>query len=145
MKINIKGKRLAAIDYGKRRIGVAVCDIFHIAITPITTIDRNDKNSFDKLVTLLTNEKAEALVVGIPIKHDGSESEIAGEIKEFAELLHKSTDLNVYFQDEAYSSKNAVRTMLEIGTKKKNRRRKGNTDRFAAAIILREFLNENEN
>lgn len=141
---DIKGKKIGAIDYGKKRIGFAKCDIFHVTVTPVTTFITTDANYFEDIINTIQNENIDALVIGIPLLHDNSESAISEEIKIFAEKLKRITGLNVYFQDEAYSSKIAVQTMVEIGSKKKKRRTKGSTDRFAAAIILRDFLQENE-
>lgn len=136
----LKNKRIAAIDYGTRRIGLAVCDHLHITVTPKQTIDSQHENKIDALLQFIKKEKIEALVIGIPFREDSRNDEFIHEIRDFAHLIQELTDLNVYEYDESYSTVSATQTMIEIGHKKKKRRVKANKDMIAAAIILRSFL-----
>ncbi len=140
----LKNKRIAAIDYGKRRIGIAVCDILHITVTPKLLIDTKFEDKFTRIAKFVQEESIDALVVGIPERDDDKNKEFIDEIKNFIEKIKEITGLNVYEQDESYSTIDAVNTMISIGYGKKKRREKGNKDKIAAAIILRNFLESNE-
>lgn len=137
---SLKNKRIAAIDYGTRRIGVAVCDPLHITVTPKQTIDSQHENKVETLVQFINKEKIEALVIGIPFREDSKNDKFIVEIRDFANKIQELTNLNVYEYDEAFSSVSAMQTMLEVGHKKKKRSVKANKDMIAAAIILRSFL-----
>jgi len=137
---SLKNKRIAAIDYGTRRIGIAVCDQLHITVTPKQTIDSFLENQVDALLRFIKMEKIEALVIGIPFREDGKNDDFITEIRDFANKIQELTDLNVYEYDEAYTSVSAMQTMIQVGHKKKKRRVKANKDMIAAAVILRGFL-----
>jgi putative holliday junction resolvase len=143
LKINeLTGKRIGSLDYGKKRTGFAVCDEFHITVTPKEVFDSSDRKFFDKLINIFQKERIEALVVGIPIREDENNKEFLDELNNFIEVIKQKSGLSVFTTDESFSSKSAIRTMLDIGYRKKKRAEKGNTDKIAAAIILRDFLNE---
>lgn len=136
----LKNKRIAAIDYGKRRIGIAVCDIMHITVTPKITIDSSITDKYEAILKFINEESVDALVVGIPLRDDDKNKEFIDEIKDFIQVIQDKSGLVVYEQDESYSSIEALDTMIEIGYGKKKRRHKENKDKIAAAIILRHFL-----
>ncbi|MFP4529359.1 MAG: Holliday junction resolvase RuvX [Candidatus Kapaibacterium sp.] len=140
----LKGRRIAAIDFGLKRVGLAVCDEFHITVSPRDTMNYESPEFWPKLIELLKDENIYAVVVGVPLRPDGIENGILPRIKEFMKDLGNKTGLPVIPYDESYSSQKAVATMIEIGTPKKKRRQKGSIDRVAAAIILKEFLEEIE-
>jgi putative holliday junction resolvase len=143
-KNKFSGKRLAAFDFGMKRIGFAVCDEFHISITPQNVFYSNDANLWNDIKNVFDNESYSGIIIGVPYKSDGSKSDLELEINIFIEKLKEITDAEIIKYDESYSSKRAVSTMVEIGTKKKNRRKKENIDKVSAAIILRDFLLELE-
>lgn len=136
----LKNKRIAAIDYGKRRIGIAVCDIMHITVTPKITIDSSITDKYEAILKFINEESVDALVVGIPLRDDDKNKEFIDEIRDFIQVIQDKSGLDVYEQDESYSSIEALDTMIEIGYGKKKRRHKENKDKIAAAIILRHFL-----
>lgn len=136
----LKNKRIAAIDYGKRRIGIAVCDIMHITVTPKITIDSSINDKYEAILKFINEESVDALVVGIPLRDDDKNKEFIDEIRDFIQVIQDKSGLDVYEQDESYSSIEALDTMIEIGYGKKKRRHKENKDKIAAAIILRHFL-----
>lgn len=138
-----KGRRIGAIDYGRRRIGFAISDELHITITPKEVFYTDDVSFRQKLYAQIRNFNLGALVIGLPLRLDEQETELIGEIKEFAESLRNSLNIPVYFQDESFSSKYATDTMIAIGKKKKQRSKKEEKDKIAACIILRDFINEN--
>lgn len=135
----LKNKRIAAIDFGLVRVGIAVTDELHISITPKITLLYQKIDFWEKLVNLLKAERIGGIVVGIPFEQNGEYS-LKEEIDIFIDRLNRKADIPIFFQDESYTSVKAVDTMLEIGKKKKKRTEKGMKDRIAAAIILKDFL-----
>ena len=97
------------------------------------------------MVNAIREFQIAAIVVGVPYRHDEEKTEIINEINEFIKELKLRTELDVIEFDESYSTRRAVSSMLEAGRKKKHRSIKGNKDKIAAAIILRDFLNEVDN
>jgi putative Holliday junction resolvase len=140
----LKGKRLAAVDFGMKRLGLAVCDQFHVTISPRDVYDYSSKDFWDKFVADLNSENLAAVIVGVPKRLDGEKTKVIVEIEKFIELLRKKTQLQIIEHDESFTSQRAVETMVTIGKKKNKRSQKGETDKVAAAIILRDFLNEYE-
>lgn len=139
----IKGKRLLSIDFGLRRIGLAICDEYHIAIRPVATIF-NDESLVLNLKQIIESERVGAVVIGVPVRNDDKNDELIANINDFAELINKEFGLEVFRHDEFMSSKKASQTLVEIGRKKSKRASKGELDKIAAAIILQEFISENE-
>ena len=140
----IKGKRLAAIDYGRKRVGFAVCDEFHVTVNPRHTFFLEDKNFWEDLSNELIKENVSAIVVGVPYREEPEKNELIKEIICFIDELKQKITIPVYEFDENFSSKEAMLTMINIGKKKKQRATKTNIDKIAAAIILRNFLKEIE-
>lgn len=143
IKTKIGNSRVAGIDFGTRRVGIAVCDELQISISPKEVLDYTLPNFWDKLFDLLNRERISIVVVGNPIRNGNLESKLEQSILEFIDKLNIDNKFIIYRQDESMSSLNAMNTMLSNGTKKKARRDKGNTDKIAAAIILKDFLTEN--
>ena len=139
----IKGKRLLSIDFGMRRIGLAVCDEYHIAIRPVATL-LNDENILLNLKQIIESERVGAVVIGVPVRNDDRNDELIAKINEFAEQIITEFGLEIFRHDEFMSSKKASQTLVEIGRKKSKRATKGELDKIAAAIILTEFISENE-
>lgn len=130
--------RIMAIDYGGKRTGIAVTDPLQIIAQPLTTVDT--KNLFDFLKEYLEKEKVDEIVIGYPMHLDGTDADITEEIKEFAKKIVEKFNIKIDFLDERYTSKRAVQTMVQGGFKKKDRRKKENIDKIAAAIILQDYL-----
>lgn len=142
LKDKLAGKRIAGIDFGKKRIGLAVCDELHISVNPLTTYFTDKDNYFDELCNRLKKERVEVAVFGVPVTKDGNETEIHKSIKKFAERIISQLNIDIYYIDESYSSINASEFMVNFGIKKKERAKKGTLDRFAAVMILRQFLDD---
>lgn len=140
---DLKGKRIAAVDFGFKRIGIAICDELHISVTPSKVFDYSSKAFWNDFLDFLSKEKISALVVGFPYRDDNKETEVTLAIKQFVEHFKTISELPVFFFDENNSTIKAQRIMLEIGKTKKQRRRKESKDLISAAIILKEFLEEN--
>jgi putative Holliday junction resolvase len=140
----IKNKRILSIDFGLKRIGLAICDPMHIVVSPYDFL-LNDSNSFNLIKEIIIKENIGYLVLGFPFRLDNTETEVTKSITEFKNELEKITDLEIYLQDESYTSVNAKSLQFQIGTKKKKRREKSEKDKIAAALILQEFLKDIEN
>jgi putative Holliday junction resolvase len=130
--------KLFGIDYGRRRIGVAVTDENGEYIRGLPTIDRiKTSDYFGALRSLIANECPERIVIGLPLDIDGDETVMSTEIRAFASELGKSISVPVLFVDESLSSIEASALMRL--RKKKDRRNKEAIDRIAACIILESF------
>lgn len=134
--------RIAGIDYGKKRIGLAFCNELQISVNTKYTIDNDDK-VWDKLQKFFNEERIQAVVVGYPATIDGSKSEFHTEIESFIEKIKEKYNLPVYIQDEYKTSVYSVDLMISSGYGKKKRSKKGAKDKIAAALILQNFLEEN--
>lgn len=140
----IKGKRLAGIDYGLKRVGFSICDEFHITVTPKNTFQRQSDYFWRDFLEAVRSNNVGALVVGVPFGYEERKSNIAKDVMKFIEELKKRTDLKIIPFDESFSSYEAMNTMIKIGKKKKKRAVKETKDMIAAAVILRSFLQEIE-
>jgi putative holliday junction resolvase len=131
--------RIIAIDYGIKRVGVAVTDPLRIIATPLTTIDTTDALTFFK--TYMGQEEVDVLVVGMPKHLNNTPSLMTARVTKFIKTLRKTfPDKPIISYDERYTSKIALFSMIEGGFKKKDRRNKANLDQLSATIILQSFL-----
>jgi putative Holliday junction resolvase len=128
-----------AIDYGLKRVGIAVTDPLQIIATPLTTV--GTLVIVDFLKNYLQKEVVEAFVVGFPADLRDKQAPIILAINQFVKLLTTTFPNQQTFQyDERYTSKLATASLLEGGFKKKDRRNKANIDMLSAAILLQSFL-----
>lgn len=131
--------RILAIDYGKKRTGIAVTDELKIIASGLTTVETNTLLTF--LKDYISKEKVELFVVGQPLQKDNTSSEIEAEILVFLEKLSKEIpQIPIVRVDERYTSKIAFQTMIDSGLKKKQRQNKSLIDEISATIILQEYL-----
>ncbi len=132
--------KIVAIDYGKKRTGIAVTDDLQIIASGLTTVDTSNLNDF--INTYLTTEQVEAIVIGLPKKLDNSIFEIEIEIQKFIAYLKENfPSLPIERIDERFTSKMAFQSMLESGMKKKQRQNKALIDEISATLILQSYLN----
>lgn len=137
--------KLIGIDYGRRRIGLAVTDETGTVVRGLATIDRKKRPDFRAALTAaIAAERPEAVVFGLPLDAGDGETAMSAEIRAFAADFQKNTRMRlpVYFVDESLTSKKAAE--LIRFRKKKVRRDKSTTDRIAACLILEQFLRENK-
>ncbi|WP_045460042.1 Holliday junction resolvase RuvX [Sporocytophaga myxococcoides] len=133
--------RILAIDYGRKRVGLAVTDPLKIIATALDTID--ESKVLDFLKAYCSKEDVEAFVVGMPKTLDNNDSENAKYVKAFSEKLIKMLpSIPIHFIDERFTSSMALNAMIAGGMKKKDRREKGNIDKISATIILQSFLEQ---
>jgi putative Holliday junction resolvase len=134
--------RIVALDYGKRRTGIAVTDELQLIASGLTTVATHDLLDF--LKKYVAEEKVTMLVVGEPKQMDNTPSEAENLITPFLSRLKKIfPELPVEREDERFTSKMAVRTMIDSGLKKQQRRDKALVDEISATIILQAYLNRN--
>jgi len=131
--------RVLAIDLGTKRIGTAISDALGISVRPVETIKRSSGESdIARLKTLVEELEAEAVVVGLPLRMDGSEGDAARSAKRFAERLQGRLAVSVFTHDERLTSYEAEQIMAERGLSRSERR--AQSDTLAAIIILRDYL-----
>ncbi|OEK01960.1 Holliday junction DNA helicase RuvA [Roseivirga sp. 4D4] len=131
--------RIIAIDYGTKRVGLAVTDPLQIIASALDTIHSKDVIAY--LKTYDENEGIESFVLGMPKKLDGTPTNATPLVQQFQRLLKKNfPEKPVYLHDERYTSKMALDAMIAGGVKKKDRREKGNIDKVSATIILQSYL-----
>ncbi len=128
-----------ALDYGKVRTGIAVTDEIQLIASGLTTVATKDLIPF--LKNYFAQENVEKVIVGEPKQMDGSASESEKLIKAFlAKFQQNFPNLSVERQDERFTSKLAVRTMIDGGLKKKKRQDKALVDQISATLILQSYL-----
>lgn len=131
--------RIIAIDPGTKRCGIAVCDEFRVTTRPLPFIERTSwKKLLSKISEIVSEFDAKALVIGLPLESDGSESEMSQEARSMARKFALSLAIPVYLQDERVTSYEAKRRLWESGVDLKDARKQ--VDSEAAAIILADFL-----
>jgi len=126
------------LDYGERRLGVAVCDELGIAAHALPAVER-DGNELDRLARIIEERVVECIVVGLPIRMDGTEGRQAQKVRRFAAKLRKRLpELEVELVDERLSSAQAHSALSQMGAG--SRRRREAVDGMAAQIILQRYL-----
>lgn len=136
--------RILAIDYGRKRTGLAVTDPLGMIATGLDTI--STATIWDFLDEYLGKEDVSAIVVGYPRQMNNQPSESVEYIDPFLKKLRdKYPGMNIDTFDERFTSKMAVSAMIEGGMKKKDRRNKGMIDKISAVIILQSWLEYIEN
>jgi len=128
-----------AIDYGKKRTGLAVTDPLQIIATGLTTVETPQLMNF--LKDYFNKEQVEKILVGEPTNWDDSDTHATPLVREFVIRLKKNfPTIPIVMVDERYTSKMASQAMIDMGLKKHQRRNKALVDEIAATIILQEYL-----
>jgi len=134
--------RIIGIDYGTKRIGVAVTDPLKIIATGLTTVHSKDIFSF--LNDYFNKEEVECLVVGYPKDLKNRETDATKHVDVFIKKLKTSfSNIPIKLIDERFTSKIAMRSLIESGVKKKKRQNKELLDTISATLILQTYLNNN--
>ena len=131
--------RIMGIDFGLKRIGIALSDSLKVFAYAHSTILNNGKTFFE-LEKIIKEKKIIKIVLGIPNENYVSKTSVANDIEKFKETLEKKFFLPVIFWDETYTSSIAQQRILESVNKKKKRKNKSLLDMYSAAIILQEYL-----
>ena len=131
--------RILAIDYGKRRTGLAVTDMLRITTNPLLTIDTSGLLAW--LVDYTRREQVDTIVIGYPRQMNGLDSETVPAIRACEQQIRsKLPDIPVVEFDERFTSVLAHQAMIAGGMKKKDRQNKMQVDKLAACIILESYL-----
>jgi len=131
--------RVLAIDYGQKRVGLAVTDPLQIIASALDTV--HVKDIWDYLSTYLSKEKVEKILVGYPMQMNNQPSQAVRFVNPFVKKLVKTyPDIMVELVDERFTSKMAHQTVIDAGLKKKDRQNKELIDRISATIILQSYL-----
>lgn len=131
--------RIVALDIGGKRTGVAETDPLQIIATPKDTIET--PKLIDYLKQLFGTDQYETIVIGDPKNLDGGDSDNSERVRQIKAKLEKTfPTLKIVMQDERFSSKMAMQSMIASGMKKKQRRQKGEIDKVSAAIILQDYM-----
>ena len=136
--------RIIGIDYGVKRIGLAVTDPLQIFAPPLMTVMTTE---FYKFITgYLETDDVDAFVIGYPVQMNNQPSASVTYINPFIKRLKKTyPEKHIYLADERFTSQMAIRTMVEGGVKKRDRQDKSMVDKISASIILQSFIDNRSN
>ena len=133
-----------AIDFGTKRIGLAVTDPLQMIASPLETVHPKDFDSF--LREYMKKEEIEEFVIGYPVQMNNKPSESVKDLNPFIKRLRKNhPDKTVHLVDERFTSQMAMRAMIDGGLRKKERMDKSIVDRVSASIILQSYLEKRAN
>lgn len=133
--------RVAGVDYGARRVGVALADPLRLVARPLGTFAPGE--ALRELARLVAEDGVGVIVVGWPLDDDGAEGRAVDRVRPFLGRLRKAApDAEVVVQDERDSSRRAMAELVEAGVPRGRRRTKGTLDAAAACVILQDWLDE---
>jgi putative Holliday junction resolvase len=129
--------RVMAIDYGKKRVGIALSDPLGVISQPLTTIKvKSQKALFGQILEIIQQSDVGLIIIGNPLSHKGEATKMSEQISRFMKQLKKMTDIEIKLWDERFTSQYAMNLMKEIKVKKQ----KDLVDQVAASIMLDEYL-----
>ncbi|MEQ9402691.1 MAG: Holliday junction resolvase RuvX [Cyclobacteriaceae bacterium] len=131
--------RILSIDYGAKRCGLAVTDPLGIIATPLNFVSSHEIESF--LAEYFKKEEVSRVIIGMPRQLNGGATNATPLVQAFINRFRKVfPGMELILHDERFTSKMALDAMIIGGTKKKDRREKGNIDKISATIILQSYL-----
>ncbi len=136
--------RILAIDYGERRVGLALSDELGIIASGAGTL-QNDGDLVTRIQALIEERQVRMVILGLPLTLRGEHGSSADMVEKFAEQLRAATTRPVELIDERFTSSIAERTIRDMGVGKKKRRDKGKIDEIAAIILLQGYLDTKTN
>lgn len=135
---------LLAVDYGKKRVGIAISDRKGLVASPLAVLLVTPKRGQDGLIAdiceLATQYRAEAILVGRPQVFVESHKKIVREVDQFIEELQQKTNLHIYTTDESFSTSKAQNMLLFFD--KGRKRKKAAIDKYASAVFLQDYLDQ---
>jgi putative Holliday junction resolvase len=142
--VNAALARFLCVDYGRKRVGLAISDPLGMIASPAGFIERRvgKRAPITKILAKAKELEAQGFVVGLPLDGDGNESEWSAEVRAVGEEIAKRTGMPVRFMDERFTTAAALRAIKEMG--ESTRGRKGDVDSMAATILLQQALNVSE-
>jgi len=136
--------RIIGVDYGLKRIGLAVTDPLQIFASPLITL--NQEEFYIYINDYMKKNEVEAFVIGYPVQMNNKPSESITYINPFIKKLKKTfPEKYIYLADERFTSQMALKTMIAGGVKKKDRQDKSMVDKISASIILQSYLDTRSN
>lgn len=134
--------RALAVDFGERRIGMAISDPTGVLATPLPTLTRRagKRPPWAAILEVIASRDVDRIVVGLPLTLEGGENEWTREVRAFGDRLGERSGLPVAYMDERMTSVRAERAVRALGLKKRERERKARVDAAAAVLILQAFL-----
>ncbi len=133
-------ERILAIDFGTKRIGLAITDPLKMFAIPFDTLP-NNTSTITEIIKIINEKNVKQIILGYPVKESGEETSISPLINRFKKELENKTGIQIQLVDERYSSDIASKRILESVKSKKKRRDKSLIDKNAAAVILEDYLN----
>lgn len=131
--------KILAIDYGKKRCGLAITDSLQIIASALDVVETSKMHNY--LITLLDKNEVECVVVGEAKRFSGESSEVEKSILPLINFIkNRYPSITLEREDERFTSKLALDSMIQGGSTKKQRREKGNIDKISATIILQSYL-----
>ena len=127
-----------AIDYGKKRTGIAVTDVLQLIANGLTTVPTNELQAF--LLDYVSREPVDKVIIGLPKQMNNEDSDNMKNISPFVQSLSAKLSIPIEFFDERFTSVIAQRAMIDGGLKKKARQNKALVDEISATIILQSYL-----
>ena len=135
--------RWLAIDYGEKRIGIAITDPLKLFVKPYTTINNSsDEQVFNELKGIFESQKIEKIIIGLPINIEGEDTLKTLEVKAFQQKLAEFTSIPLHWWDERYSTCEANEFLKQKGVNWKNSKKV--VDQIAAAVILKSYMDNNK-
>lgn len=131
--------RILAIDYGEKRIGLAITDPLGLIAQPFETITR-DGRELQKISEIIKDKEVKKILLGMPFNMNGTSSEMTAKARAFAEELQKNTTVEINLIDERLTSREAGSRLAEMSVPVKKRKKA--MDCLAAAVILETYLNK---
>lgn len=132
--------RIMAIDYGKKRVGVAVTDTLQLIATRLDTVDADLIWKF--LDEYFSREVVDLVLVGYPVQLNNQPSEALRYINPFVQKFRQKYEKEIRLVDERFSSKMAFQSMIDAGLRKSQRQNKGTIDGVSATILLQSYLEQ---
>lgn len=139
MTDSVNESRVMALDFGMKRIGIALSDSLKLFAYPHATLPNDDK-FYESLKSIINEKMISEIVLGIPTEIKASKTSVVKDIEKFKIELEKKFSLKVILWDESYTSSIAQQKILESVNKKQKRQNKGLLDMYSAAVILQEYL-----
>lgn len=138
--------RALGVDFGEKRIGLAVSDPSNTIATPLDTLTRRARKRvpIHRMAEIASSHDVTQVVVGLPLGLDGHENEWCEKVRAMATSLGERLDVPVAYVDERLTSVRAERALREVGLRRQDRRDKTRVDRAAAQLILQAWLDNPE-
>jgi putative Holliday junction resolvase len=142
--VNTPLARFLGVDYGEKRVGLAIADPIGMIATPAGFIPRRagKRPPIAEIIRRAEALEARGFILGLPLDGSGSETEWTAEVRRVGDELAKRTNLPVRYQDERYTTATSLRVIREM--EGSTRGRKGDVDAMAAAVLLQHALNVTE-